>query len=148
MPFHDFTCSRWLRYPVYPHPRIQFVLVQARLLKLANCKLSLSTAEQSFYKRKQEKLEKLLDQLATLELSATAEDPSNKKSEGTETTRRERAKLLLQQLFDETIETRQNEVLRPVQEDELSWYKREQHVREKYLAKEAEKAEKQLRKKH
>lgn len=122
---------------------------RSRLLKLANCKLSLSIAERDFYKRKQEKLEKLLDQLASLELSATTDDPVNDKSTDTESAgRRERAKLALQQLFDETIEARQNEVLRPVEEDELSWYKKEQQIRESYLAKEAEKAERQLRKKH
>ncbi|THD19702.1 hypothetical protein D915_009360 [Fasciola hepatica] len=117
---------------------------RVRLLKLANCKLNIAAAEQNFYKRKQDQLNQLVDQLATLELFS--EHPSSNQSDDP-AVRRERAKILLEQLFDETVEARQNEVLRGVQEDQLSWYRKEQEIREKYLAQQAEKAARVLRKK-
>ncbi|CAL8070602.1 unnamed protein product [Calicophoron daubneyi] len=109
---------------------------QIRLAKLANLKVRRATSEQEFYARKEETLENLLNDLALLESKDSDKAPD-----------REKALATLQTLFREVVSERKNEVLKGPQDDQLLWYYKEEEEREKYARVQAEKAEKQLRRK-
>ncbi|KAF5402950.1 hypothetical protein PHET_03515 [Paragonimus heterotremus] len=108
---------------------------QLRLTKLANLKVDLAASEQTFYERKQKRMNKMLQDLASLQ--------QNESGDGN----MEDAKLMLENLFQEVIKERQSEVLSGPEQDALSWYANEAVQRERYAVLQAEKAQRQLRRK-
>lgn len=59
----------------------------------------------------------------------------------------EEAKRKLEALFHQVVKERQDEALSGPEQDELSWYAAEAVQRERYVALQAEKAQRQLRRK-
>ncbi|KAF8570508.1 hypothetical protein P879_00800 [Paragonimus westermani] len=108
---------------------------QLRLTKLANLKVDLAASEQTFYERKEKRLNKVLQDLVSLQRN----ESSDENMEG--------AKRMLESLFQEVIQERQNEVLSGPEQDALSWYANEAVQRERYVALQAEKAQRRLRRK-
>ncbi|KAF6774669.1 hypothetical protein AHF37_05607, partial [Paragonimus kellicotti] len=106
-----------------------------RLTKLVNLKVDLAASEQTFYERKEKRMNKMLQDLASLQQN----EPGDGNMEG--------AKRMLETLFQEVIKERQNEVLSGPEQDALSWYANEAVQRERYAALQAEKAQRQLRRK-
>ncbi|KAA3676028.1 uncharacterized protein DEA37_0012013 [Paragonimus westermani] len=108
---------------------------QLRLTKLANLKVDLAASEQTFYERKEKQLNKVLQDLASLQRNESSDENM------------ESAKRMLKSLFQEVIKERQNEVLSGPEQDALSWYANEAIQRERYVALQAEKAQRRLRRK-
>lgn len=114
---------------------------QSRLARLALLKSELSASAQSFYEQKAAKLNSLLHTLASLDSKDTSSnvEPNSEQME--------KAKDILKALFQEVVQERRSEVLRAPEEDELKWFSREAVLRKEYFAKQAEKAERQSRRK-